>query len=140
MKKTLLSIICFLSGCTQTGPSFTNCSNPKHVELALDISLEKMENISDVVYRTDFICKEERPLSNAECYIARTGNKDFGNRGMILIRDKYAGECIIHELYHVELSQKYGYTCDEHSKECGWDNHWLEPILDEYGELKDEIK
>ena len=138
MKKLLILLL--LTGCTQTGPKFIDCLEPQKGELALDIALEKMENISEVVYRTDFICKEKRPLTNAECYIARIGNKDFGNRGMILLRDQYIGECVIHELYHIELGQKYGYTCNEHSKECGWDYNWLEPLLDEYKEIKDEIK
>ena len=138
MKKLL--ILLFLTGCTQYGPEFINCSEPQKGELALEIALEKMENIPEVVYRTDFICKEKRPMRNVECYIARTGNKDFGNRGMIIMNDKYIGECVIHELYHVELGEKYGYTCNEHSKECGWDYNWLESLLDEYKEIKDEIK
>lgn len=138
MKKLL--ILLFLTGCTQTGPKFIGCSKPERGELALDIALEKMENIPEIVYRTDFICKDKKPMDNAECYIARTGNKDFGNRGMILMNDKYIGECVIHELYHVELSQKYGYACSEHSKNCGWDNYWLELLLDEYKELKYEAE
>lgn len=140
MKNIIFLFLILLTGCTQYGPKFINCSEEKNAELALDIALEKMENIAEVVYRTDFICKEKRPLFNAECYIARTGDKDFGNRGIVILRDKYAGECVIHELYHIELAQKYGYTCDEHSLKCGWDNHWLEPLLDEYKELKNEIK
>jgi len=139
VKKLLITLL-FLNACTQTGPKFIDCSKPQYGELALDIALEKMENISEVVYRTDFMCKNKQPMPPLECYIARTGNKDFGNRGMIIMNDKYIGECVIHELYHVELGQKYGYTCNEHSLKCGWDNHWLEPLLDEYGELKDETK
>lgn len=134
MKKIL--ILLFLTGCTQYGAQFIDCSRPQDGKLALDITLEKMENILEVVDRTDFICKDKRPMPNIACYVARTGDKHFGNRGMIVVQDKYIGECVIHELYHVELGRKHGYTCNEHSLECGWDDKWLEPLLDEYEELK----
>lgn len=135
MKKTLLLTL-LLSACTQTGPKFINCSDEKGADIALNIALESMENIAEVVYRTDFICKEEQPMRNVECYVARTGDKDFGNRGMIVARDQYVGECIIHELYHVELGVKYGDSCSSHDISCEWDNKWLEPLLDEYKEEK----
>ena len=135
MKKILLLIL-LLSGCTQYGPKFIDCSDEKSAGIALDIALENMQNIAEVVYRTDFICTEEQPMRNVECYIARTGDKEFGNRGMIIVRDQYVGECIIHELYHVELGVKYGDSCSSHDISCDWSNNWLEPLLDEYKEQK----
>lgn len=134
--KKILLLILLLSGCTQYGPKFIDCSDEKSAGIALDISLENMENIAEVVYRTDFICTEQQPMRNVACYVARTGDKDFGNRGMIVMQDQYAGECVIHELYHVELGVKYGDSCHPHDIECNWDDKWLERLLDEYGELK----
>lgn len=121
-----------LTGCTQTGPKFINCSDEAAGFLALDIAMEHMEHVGDVIMRTNFICKQQRPLPYAECYIARTGNQDYGNRGLIIVRDKYIGECIIHELYHVESYEKYGDFCSSHSKNCNWDYVWLEKLLDDY--------
>lgn len=133
MKKLILLSL-FLSGCTQYGPEFIDCSKPKDGELALDIALEHMKLVDQIVDRTDFICTQDLPMPHVACYIARTGDKDFGNRGMIVVQDKYIGECVIHELYHLELVKTYGDTCDNHSIECGWDDIWLDSLLDEYKE------
>ena len=123
-------------GCTQYGPDFIDCTDEKNANLALDIALEHMHLIDEIVDRTDFICTQDLPAPHMACYIARTGDKDFGNRGMIVMQDKYCGECVIHELYHLELAKKYGDTCDNHSIDCGWDDFWIDTLLDEYKELK----
>lgn len=130
-------IAILLSSCTQTGYSFKDCSESQNGEIALDIALENMENISDVVSRADFICKEKIVVPpNVECYIVRMGDRDFGNRATIVVLDRYIGECVLHELYHVELSQMFFNSCNEHSLKCGWDWQWLELLLNEYKEIK----
>jgi hypothetical protein len=135
MKKLLITLL-FISSCTQSGASFIDCSDEKNANLALNIAIENMDSINEVVARTDFICKKNPPMPNVACYIARTGNKDFGNRGMIVMQDEYSGECVIHELYHVQLGVKNNNSCETHSIKCGWDVVWLEVMLDEYKESK----
>lgn len=133
--------IVFLQSCTQTGHSFRNCSEPELGELALQLSLENMNNISEVVDRMDFSCKEKIQYpAEAKCLFISRGNPGFGNRGLISITDKYIGECVIHELYHIELSVANEEPCSSHNKDCGWDNYLLEPILNSYKEIKNEIE
>lgn len=128
----------FLSkSCVKTGPQFQNCSQPELGELAIDISLENMGNIQEVVDGMNFSCKKQitYPAKTA-CFLVRPGT-DI-ERGLIVLLDEYIGECIIHELYHAELSLTYSDPCSSHDKQCYWDNQWLETLLDEYKEIKNE--
>ena len=136
MKKTLITLL-FINGCTQYGANFKNCTNEENGRLALNIAIDNMDSIDEIVDRTDFICKENPPMPHIACYIARTGNKDFGNRGMIVMQDKYIGECVIHELYHVQLGKEHGDMCDEHSIKCNWDAVWLDELLTEYAWIQE---
>lgn len=138
MKKIFVFFSIFLGSCTQTGHEFRNCSKPELGELAIDISLENMENIPEVVDRMTFSCKKEIVYPQAACYLVRNGTPNIGDRGLIVLLDEYIGECIIHELYHVELSIANADPCSSHSEDCEWSNVWLEPLLDEYKEIKDE--
>lgn len=138
MKKYIFFLL-FLQSCTQTGYSFRNCSEPELGDIAVELSLSNMNDIGDVVDRMDFSCKEKIQYpAEAKCLFIRKGDPDFGNRGLITITDQYIGECVIHELYHIQLSVANDEPCSSHSKDCGWDNDWLEPILNNYKEIKDE--
>ena len=139
VKKFVLFLSLFIQSCTQTGHSFRNCSQPELGDIAVELSLSNMDNIQDIVERMDFSCKEKIQYpAEAKCLFIRKGDQDFGNRGLITITDQYIGECVIHELYHIELSVVNDEPCSSHSKECGWDNDWLEPTLNKYKEIKDE--
>jgi hypothetical protein len=138
MKKYIYFLTIFLQSCTQTGPHFYNCSQPELGELAIDISIENMENIREVVDRMNFSCKKEITYPRAACYLVRNGDANIGNRGLVVLLDEYIGECIIHELYHVELAIAHQDPCSSHKQTCYWDNKWLEPLLDEYKEIKNE--
>jgi hypothetical protein len=138
MKKYIFFLL-FLQSCTQTGYSFRNCSEPELGDIAVELSLSNMNDIGDVVDRMDFSCKEKIQYpAEAKCLFIRKGDLEFGNRGLITITDQYIGECVIHELYHIQLSVANDEPCSSHSKDCGWDNDWLEPILNNYKEIKDE--
>jgi hypothetical protein len=133
-----LLLIFLLQGCTQTGVQFQNCSQPELGELAIDISLENMMNIAEVVDRMNISCKKEITYpSSSACYFVRLGDKNIGNRGLIVVTDEYIGECIIHEFYHIELAIKYGNPDQDHNKY--WDYVWLEELLNEYKEIKNEV-
>jgi len=137
MKKILIFLIFLSISCVKTGPEFRNCSRPELGELAIDISLENMLNISEVVNGMNFSCKQEitYPAKTA-CFVVRNGSNI--ERGLIVVLDEYIGECVIHELYHAELSIAYSDPCSSHKQECYWDKTWLEPLLDEYKEIKNE--
>jgi hypothetical protein len=139
MKKVIFSLA-FFASCTQYGHEFIDCTDKEKGETALDISISNMDSISEVVDRTDFICTEEQPMPDAACYIARGGDQDFGNRGMIVLQDEYIGQCVIHELYHVQLAQTLGDSCANHSRNCNWDSVWLETLLDEYQTINEQNK
>ncbi len=125
------------TSCVETGPQFRNCSQPQLGELAIDISLENMENIQEVVGGMDFSCKKKITYPpKAACYVVRNGSKI--ERGLIVVLDEYIGECVIHELYHAELTLAYSDPCSSHDKQCYWDRTWLETLLDEYKEIKNE--
>jgi hypothetical protein len=131
MKKIFLLVALLGQACTETGPEFLNCSSPEDGLLAIDIAARYMEHASSVADRMNFSCKTVSPRPRTACYLVRTGDATFGNRGLIVMLDEYIGECIIHELYHAELGMS-GDTCPSHVRACGWDKRFLEVPLNEY--------
>ena len=130
----ILSVCLFGSCNVNSGPKFYNCTSEEDANLAVDIVLGTMDGAPEIVQRLDVFCKDRRPYPKTECYVGRYGN-DL-DRAAIYVHDMYVGECIIHEMYHADLAVLRGYSCNEHSEECGWNWDYLEERLDMYQDLR----
>lgn len=127
----ILPLALLAQACTSTGPEFYNCSSPDDGLLAIAIAAQYMEHAYSISDRMNFSCRTESPRPGTACYLVRTGDPILGNRGLIVLLDKYIGQCVIHELYHAELGVA-GDTCASHETTCGWSNDFLEMPLNEY--------
>lgn len=135
MRKILMLSSLLFGSCVKTGPEFINCSRPDLGRLAVDISVENMVNVQEVVSGMNFSCREEITYpANMACFLVRPGTGI--ERGLIVLLDEHIGECVIHELYHAELSTAYSDPCSSHQEDCYWDSRWLETLLEEYKEIK----